>query len=143
MMKGIQLGFVIVLSLLWANIALALDTQQVIQESSTWTNQRGSILHIDKVDSAGPITGYYINRAENFNCKDTRYPVTGWIYGTAITFTVKWENTKESCNSITAWTGFYYQGKITTLWQLVPDKAESTKQIIQGEDVFKRVKQED
>lgn len=143
-MKSIRLTFTMVSFLLWANIALALDTQQVIQESSTWMNQRGSALHIDNVDpSSGKIAGYYINRAKDFNCKDIRYPVTGWVYGTAITFTVKWENAKESCNSITAWTGFYHQGVITTLWQLVPNKAEGTKDIMKGEDTFKRVKQED
>src|SRR5699024_8201303 len=132
-MKSIRLTFTMVSFLLWANIALALDTQQVIQESSTWMNQRGSTLHIDDVNaSSGEIAGYYINRAEDFDCKDISYPVTGWIYGTAITFTVKWKDTEKSCNSITAWTGFYYQGKITTLWQLVYDKTESTEKIRKG-----------
>lgn len=142
-MKSIRLIFVIALPLFWANIALALDAQQqAIQGLSAWTNQSGSTLHIDSISPAGQITGHYINRAPGYGCQNTPYPVTGWVYGTAITFTVKWENATEACNSITSWTGFYYEGVITTLWQLVVNESKDKRQIIHGEDVFKPVEQE-
>ncbi|MGR6036117.1 MAG: avidin/streptavidin family protein [Candidatus Nitrosoglobus sp.] len=148
-MRIIRIIFVMALSLLGvsgaltlfgSDVALALNTQQqAVSSLSTWTNQSGSTLHIKSIDSKGQITGYYINRAKDYGCQDTPYPVTGWVYETAITFTVKWKNATESCNSITSWTGFYYQGVITTLWQLVPDGAKSTGEIKQGGDIFKRV----
>nr|7OUQ_A Chain A, wilavidin [Gammaproteobacteria bacterium]7OUQ_B Chain B, wilavidin [Gammaproteobacteria bacterium]7OUR_A Chain A, wilavidin [Gammaproteobacteria bacterium]7OUR_B Chain B, wilavidin [Gammaproteobacteria bacterium]7OUR_C Chain C, wilavidin [Gammaproteobacteria bacterium]7OUR_D Chain D, wilavidin [Gammaproteobacteria bacterium]7OUR_E Chain E, wilavidin [Gammaproteobacteria bacterium]7OUR_F Chain F, wilavidin [Gammaproteobacteria bacterium] len=112
-------------------------TQGGVQALSAWTNQSGSTLYIQSVDPSGSLSGYYINRAAGYGCQNTPYPVTGWVYGTAITFTVLWENATESCNSITAWTGFYYQGQITTLWQLVINGSTSTGQIISGEDIFK------
>ncbi|MBL1293165.1 MAG: hypothetical protein COB61_004755 [Thiotrichales bacterium] len=103
---------------------------------SAWTNQEGSTLYIDTVGSNGLITGTYINRASDYSCRNISYPVTGWVYGTAITFNTVWESTTESCNSITAWTGFYYKGQISTLWQLTINGSTSTSQILTGSDVF-------
>jgi len=142
MINSFRLTFILVFSMLWANIAVALEApEQTIQSLSAWTNQSGSTLYIDSIAPTGQITGHYINRAQGYGCQNTSYPVTGWVYGTAITFTVKWENPAESCNSVTSWTGFYYQGAITTLWQLVVNGSTNTSQIIQGEDIFKPVEQ--
>lgn len=141
-MNTVRLVFVLVFSVFLGNDVLAVDAQQqAIQSLSAWTNQSGSTLYIDSVSSNGQISGHYINRAQGYGCQNTSYPVTGWVYGTAITFTVTWENPVESCNSITAWTGFYSQGAITTLWQLVVNGSTSTSQIIQGQDVFKATEQ--
>lgn len=107
-----------------------------ISASSAWTNESGSTLYIDSIDSNGLLTGTYINRASGYQCQNISYPVTGWIYGTAITFTTIWQSTTESCNSITSWTGFYYSGQIQTLWQLVINGSTSTGQILQGSDTF-------
>jgi hypothetical protein len=105
---------------------------------SVWVNQAGSTFSIDNIDSNGQITGTYINREAGYGCQNSSYPVTGWVFGTAITFTVIWENSVESCNSITSWTGFYYNSQISTLWQLVINGSTSTSQIIKGSDTFTR-----
>lgn len=131
------LKLVVLLSV--ANICMAASpaAAPTLQASSAWTNQSGSTLYIDAVDPTGKITGHYINRAAGYSCQNISYPVTGWVYGTALTFTTIWESTTESCNSITAWTGFLNaQGQIATLWQLVIGGSTSTGQIIQGSDVF-------
>ena len=112
---------------------------QGILGESVWKNQDGSLLYIENIDSEGQITGIYINWASGYNCQGTPYPVTGWVYGTAITFTVKWENTEENCQSLTAWTGFYADNQITTFWELVEEGTTSTDQILQGEDVFTQI----
>lgn len=112
------------------------DTIEKVQSLSAWTNQSGSTLYIENIGSNGQLTGTYINRAQGYGCQNIAYPVTGWVYGTAITFTTTWQSTTESCNSITAWTGFLYQGQIQTLWQLVINGSSNTKQIIQGADTF-------
>lgn len=112
------------------------DKGNELQALSAWTNQSGSTLFIDSISANGQLTGTYVNRAPGYQCQNSPYPVTGWVYGTAITFTTIWKNSSESCNSITAWTGFYYQGQIKTLWQLVINGSTNTNQIIQGEDTF-------
>ena len=131
--------------LIWvlvATFALAIssfahaDTVEKVQSGSGWTNQNGSTLYIDNVASNGLLTGTYINRAQGYGCQNIAYPITGWVYGNAITFTTIWQSTTESCNSITAWTGFLYQGQIQTLWQLVINGSSNTKQILQGTDTF-------
>ena len=106
---------------------------------SSWVNQDSSTLSITSVDSTGQITGIYINGAAGYNCQNIVYPVTGWIYGTAITFDTKWESTIESCNSITSWAGFLYQGEINTFWNLTLNGSNSTSQIIQGKDTFTQI----
>jgi len=110
--------------------------ENALQTTSAWTNQSGSTLYITGVGGNGQLTGSYINRASGFNCQNIPYPVTGWVYGTAITFTTIWQNPAESCNSITSWTGFYYNGKIHTLWQLAINGSTSVSQILQGSDTF-------
>ncbi len=100
-----------------------------LEALSAWTNQSGSTLYIDAIDSNGLLKGTYINRASGYGCQNISYPVTGWVYGTTITFNTLWESTTESCSSITAWTGFLYQGQINTLWQLVINGSNSTSQM--------------
>ena len=107
-----------------------------ITASTQWTNQLGSTLTITAIDSTGLLTGSYVNKAAGYPCKDTAYPVTGWVDGTAIVFNTLWINGIESCNSITSWTGFYYNNEISTLWQLVEDGATATSQISSGNDTF-------
>ncbi len=120
-----------------SNVALA-DTNDNLSAKalSAWTNQSGSTLSIDTVNPNGQLTGHYVNRAAGYECQNIAYPVTGWIYNNSITFTTIWKSSIESCNSITSWTGFYYQGKISTLWQLVINGSTNTNQILQGTDVF-------
>lgn len=132
-MKKFFCLFVVLFSL--STFAYA-GSSQGIQASSSWSNQRGSTLYIDSIGSDGLVTGTYINRAAGYQCQNIPYPVTGWVYGTAITFTTIWQSATESCNSITSWTGFFYQGQIHTLWQLVENNASSTGQILQGSDTF-------
>lgn len=112
------------------------DKGNELQALSAWTNQSGSTLFIDSIGADGKLTGTYVNRASGYQCQNSSYPVTGWVYGTAITFTTLWRNSTESCNSITAWTGFYFQGQIQTLWQFVVNGSSNTNQIIKGEDIF-------
>ena len=114
------------------------SSTDTIPVPSSWVNEEGSTLSITAVDAAGQITGIYINRAVGYNCQDVVYPVTGWIYGTAITFDTKWESQVESCNSITSWAGFLYENQLSTLYNLTQNGSTSATQIIQGEDTFKQ-----
>ena len=111
-----------------------------IPTPSAWDNQSGSTLTINSISSTGLITGTYTNRASGYGCQNIPYPVTGWAYGTAITFNTIWQNASASCSSITAWTGFLYQGKMSTLWSLTIDGSYSTAQIIPGNDTFRQVR---
>lgn len=113
---------------------------QELTAMSAWVNQDGSTLYINSINAQGELTGSYINRAAGFACQNSPYPVNGWVFGTAISFSTKWLNSVESCNSITSWSGFYIntggQGKISTLWQLVVNGSTSPSQILKGQDVF-------
>lgn len=124
---------------LLVSLGACADTTNSIPVPSSWVNQDGSTLSISSVDSAGQLSGTYVNKAAGYNCQNIVYPVTGWIYGTAITFDAKWESTIESCNSITSWAGFLYQSQISTFWNLTQNGSSSTSQILQGKDNFTQV----
>ena len=111
-----------------------------IPAPSIWENQGGSTLTIDFISNTGLITGTYINRESDYACRNIPYPVTGWAYGTAISFATIWKSTLASCNSITAWTGFLYKGQISSLWSLTINGTSSASQIIRGNDTFERIK---
>ena len=133
-----KLLITIVITVLFSFPAYADSNQSTaIPALSAWTNQSGSTLHIHNIANNGQLTGTYINRAQGYDCHNISYPVTGWVYGSAITFTTIWRGTT-SCNSITAWSGLNYQGVISTLWQLTINGSTSTSQIIQGNDKFKQ-----
>tara|TARA_B110000879_G_scaffold73478_1_gene102635 strand:- start:627 stop:1124 length:498 start_codon:yes stop_codon:yes gene_type:complete len=129
--------FSTLISLLASFATIAAEDEAVsISASTQWINELGSVLTITTIDSTGLLTGNYVNKAAGYPCKDTAYPVTGWVDGTAIIFNTLWINSTESCNSITAWTGFYYNNQISTLWQLVEDGATAVSQISSGSDTF-------
>jgi hypothetical protein len=124
---------------LFFSLSTYADQPSSVPIPSVWENQSGSTLQIDSVGSDGLITGTYINHAAGYGCQNVSYPVTGWVYGTALTFNTLWESVSESCNSITAWAGFLYQGQISTLWNLTINGSSSSSQIIQGSDTFKQI----
>ena len=129
--------FSTLISLLASFATIAAEDEAVsISANTQWINELGSVLTITTIDSTGLLTGNYVNKAAGYPCKDTAYPVTGWVDGTAIIFNTLWINSTESCNSITAWTGFYYNNQISTLWQLVEDGATAVSQISSGSDTF-------
>jgi hypothetical protein len=134
-----RLFSILVVSLLFSIVSYA-DLGVGIPTPSAWDNQSGSTLTINSIDSTGLITGTYINRAPGYDCQNITYPVTGWAYGTAITFNTIWQSESESCNSITAWTGFLYSGKMSTLWSLTVNGSSSTSQIVRGNDTFHQVR---
>lgn len=102
---------------------------------SVWENQRGSKLTIQTIDPAsGLLTGNYINNAAGYGCIGSPYPVVGYVYGNVISWSVRWSNAQQDCQSITAWTGYYQNGKISTEWELVYGD-----QIGGGSDTFSRV----
>jgi hypothetical protein len=107
-----------------------------------WTNQSGSTLYIEEISPNGQFSGQYINRAQGTGCRNLPYPMTGALYGNAVTFTVKWQGAQQSCNSITSWTGFISGSeivgelKISTQWQLVVNGSTNVNQIITGSDTF-------
>ena len=125
--------------LTWAN-AQSSDAavSAALQNVTSWVNQSGSRMTIS-VSGAGVVTGTYVNNAAGTSCRGTPYAITGWVLNDFISFTVRWDNSFENCNSITGWTG--YAGvsggtvSITTDWNLVYQS--TTGPMIQaGNDVF-------
>ena len=127
--------FVSLVFLSWFSLASAEDVNK-INSNTNWVNQAGSSLQIGEIEENGLFKGTYINRAKGYSCQNIPYPVTGWVNGTALTFTVKWQHPEESCGSLTAWTGFLSGGKITTEWQLVKDQTTEVGQLFKGTAIF-------
>jgi Avidin family len=118
-------------------LASGTELEGTLSAQSIWTNAEGSILFIDKIDeSTKKITGHYINKAEGYPCQGTPYPLTGWVFGGNITFSVKWQNETESCQALTTWIGFIEDNKIITSWQFVNQTMHELSEIVKGEDDF-------
>ncbi len=121
----------------------ATEVKQVdLKGATTWVNQSGSMMTIS-VNSKGAVSGQYINRAAGTKCQGTPYKISGWALNNFISFSVRWDNAHENCNSVTGWTGYATadsSGKISikTKWNLVY-KSASGSQIQPGEDTFQSV----
>jgi hypothetical protein len=128
---------IVALILFGSGIAVAAPPEKsALQAMSVWTNQRGSTFIIDSVDPSGMMAGRYINRAPGTNCQNIPFAASGWITGNAIVFSVNWDNSAATCNSLTSWTGVYTQGQIVTLWQMAVSGMTSPSQFFQGADTF-------
>ena len=114
----------------------AVAPAQELTAGSVWVNQRGSLLDIQQIRPDSSFTGTYINKAAGYRCQNTPYPVIGWVIGSAITFSVRWSNSHENCNSVTAWSGFLFGGQIQTKWNLAISGSSDPSQIVSGADVF-------
>lgn len=95
MLKGLLCFFA---SLLLASTAVA----QTVSAPSSWTNQRGSVLTILFIDSAGNFQGSYVNNAAGTQCKGFPYGAQGNVRGAQVKFVV----TFTPCNTVTVWKGW-------------------------------------
>jgi len=77
---------------------------------TTWVNDHAK-LFIQSVDGGGQLTGTYTNYGANFGCAGRLFPVTGWIDGDLISFTVHRKD-PANCTTIQAWTGFVRDGQL-------------------------------
>lgn len=133
-MKRMVRYFIVLLPAIVLLLSLPAQAQN-LNALTIWQNQRGSTFSLDTYNpQTGAITGTYINRAAGFSCIGTPYPVVGWILGSAMTWSVIWNNNYQNCNSVTGWSGFYANDTITTKWVL-----SSQASILTGDDVFTRV----
>lgn len=110
--------------------------------SGTWKNDRGSQVTFTVTD--GKLSGFYQTNVGQPD-KSQKFPLTGFVEGDQITFTVNFK----SYGSMTSWTGQLTDGNtkpyIRTLWHLtrdVPDDKEDDdlwKSITAGASTFMRV----
>lgn len=112
------------------------DDLQVFAAANGWVNQSGSVMNFT-VAPDGSISGSYINNAAGTGCQGTSYPLNGWVYGNNIAWSVSWTNPAASCNSVTAWAGYYdpSSSAIVTDWALAYQTG-SGGAIQTGSDVF-------
>ena len=136
MLRFIKL-FSIIAVLFLSHAAMA--GKNTLTAGSVWINQSGSTITFTSVDPTnGQLSGFYINNAKGYSCQGTPYQVTGYTYGTLISWSVLWKNLHQNCQSITAWTGYLdsASGMIITDWKLV-----FNNKISDGKDKFSRVPQ--
>ena len=110
--------------------------------SGEWANERGS--SVTFVENNGLLSGYYNTQLGNPD-PASRFPLTGFIEGDQVTFTVNFKG----YGSLTSWTGQISQDAdgpfIRTLWHLtrdVPDAEEDDdlwSSIIAGSANFRPV----
>ena len=131
-MKFLRIALLWAASLLFTSVALAQDASPLASGSS-WKNELGSVMTIGSYDpTTGQINGTYVSAV---GCDaGTTFPLSGWINGSAITFSVDWGS---NCNSLTAWTGQYVSssGSINTLWYLATNQV-GWSGLLAGNDRF-------
>ncbi len=110
-----------------------------------WANERGS--SVTFIETDGLLSGYYNTQLGNPD-PASRFPLTGFMEGDQLTFTVNFKG----YGSLTSWTGQMSEDAdgpfIRTLWHLtrdVPDAEEDEdmwSSIIAGSANFRPVKME-
>ena len=102
---------------------------------TTWVNDHAQLV-IQSVDSQGQLAGTYTNRGAGFGCAGRAFPVTGWIDGDMISFTVLRQE-PANCTTIQAWTGFVREGQLLVEYLAVATEGGRTG-LIKGSDRYRR-----
>ena len=94
-------------------MSLSLANQMVFAEKNgiTYENSRGSILELN-FNKKGPLTGTFTTAVASKECQDVigrERPITGYLEGTAITFSVNYP----TCGSVVTLTGHINPSKDT------------------------------
>jgi hypothetical protein len=129
-----------------ARLALAIATgvlaigdtsfAQSFQANATWTNQHGSTLTIQAIAADGSFTGSFLSRSPG-PCDNERFPVSGWIDGEKVSFTVRWANANADCEAITSWTGYRGRNGVLARWLLVHFNRNGVPILSSGTDIFR------
>lgn len=117
---------------------LALPTAAIAQSlapQTTWINDHAQFA-IQSIDGEGKLTGRYTNHGPGFGCAGRAYPVTGWVAGDMISFTVHRQE-PANCTSIQAWTGFVRDGQLVVDYLAVATEGGRTG-LIRGSDRYRR-----
>ncbi|WP_175965119.1 avidin/streptavidin family protein [Burkholderia sp. BCC0322] len=131
----------------WAETALSPPTCQ--NPIGSWRNELGSTMKIGAVSGTGAIQGTYISPS---GTTGQTFSLSGWYYAappsnsgldqvTLLTFSVNWNNSSASYNSITTWSGLCRVTNgtptITALYYYANAFAQfSWKHTNVGQDVF-------
>ena len=122
MFKKFIIGFACALALgLWASAEAQTDkvkVEPIKLFEGQWINDRNSAVRLIETD--GVLSGYY-QTALGQPDKSKRFPLTGFVEGDQITFTVNFKG----YGSMTSWTGQLTEDEkepyIRTLWNLTRD----------------------
>ena len=108
---------------------------QSLAPQTTWVNDHAQLV-IQSVDAQGQLTGSYTNYGAGFGCAGKAFPVTGWIDGDMVSFTV---HRKEpvNCTTIQAWTGFVRDGQLLVDYLAVATES-GRNGLIKGSDRYRR-----
>jgi len=122
-------------------LACSADAQDsALAVEGVWVNERGSAVTFTATD--GLLSGYYNTQLGNPD-PSSRFPLTGFIEGDQLTFTVNFKG----YGSLTSWTGQMSEDEsgpyIRTLWHLTRDVSDAEEEddlwssIISGAATFR------
>ncbi|HKM63985.1 MAG TPA: avidin/streptavidin family protein [Acidisphaera sp.] len=106
---------------------------QGLTAPSVWKNQRGSELDITSVGADGTIVGTFTNNAAGFQCRGTKFDVSGLVLTKGLFFAVAFG----PCYSIVSWHGDVQGSTMATTWELHHVvAADGTITTLTGADTF-------
>ena len=108
---------------------------QSLAPQTTWVNDHAQ-LAIQSVDADGKLAGTYTNHGAGFGCAGRAFPVTGWIDGDTISFTVHRKD-PANCTTLQAWTGLVRDGQLLVDYLAVATEGGRTG-LIKGSDRYRR-----
>lgn len=99
-----------------------------------WANDHARFV-VQSVAPDGRLTGTYEN-GSSFACGGVAYPVTGWIDGDRISYTVLRKDSR-GCGAMQTWTGFFNAGELVVQYLDLFSKGGENS-IVSGSDRYRR-----
>lgn len=110
----------------------------------TWINEFGSTLTIGPVQGDGSFALTYQTAVSSGQCAQGSFAGTGYFSsgGSALGFSVLWQNDQSNCQSVTTWCGVYLVNPVEQIlapWLLTSVNPEDPwASTAVGEDTFQR-----
>jgi Avidin family len=115
-------------------LPLAAEAQS-LSPQTTWVNDHARLV-IQSVDAEGKLAGTYTNYGPGFGCAGRIFPITGWIDGDMISFTVHRKEPAD-CTTIQAWTGRVRESQLLVEYLAVAKEGAQTA-LLKGADRYRR-----
>jgi hypothetical protein len=121
-----------------ALVVPALAGAQSLAPQTAWINDHGSVLVIQSIAPDGRLTGTYSNSMPGTPCDNVAFPLTGWVDGERITYSIRRKNASVDCGSVSSWTGYLVKGRIYAEWSTGQWDAHTSQALLtRGTDVYR------
>lgn len=111
---------------------------QSFTPQTAWANDHGSTLTIREIGADGRLSGTYSFNIPGYACRNIDFPLTGWVDGDRIAYTMRAKTASADCGFVVSWTAVIREGRLEAEWVRADADPRSGRSIlVHGTDLYR------